>query len=41
MNSGDDPNRKINVDQLLLSKKLDPLREEHRKELEAIAKLDV
>ncbi|MBR0840488.1 type I restriction enzyme HsdR N-terminal domain-containing protein [Bradyrhizobium liaoningense] len=41
MASGDDPNRMIDVDQLLLSKKLEPLSEQHRAELVAIAKLDV
>ena len=41
MSSGDDPNRTIDVDQLLLSKSLEPLADQHRAELEAIAKLDV
>lgn len=41
MSRGDDLNRRIDVDQLLLSKKLEPLAEQHRAELEAIAKLDV
>jgi hypothetical protein len=39
--SGDQLTRIIDIDQLLLTKKLEPLAKEHRAELEAIAKLDV
>jgi hypothetical protein len=41
MSGSNNLNRRIEIDQLLLSKKLEPLAEQHRAELEVIAKLDV